>query len=181
MHRHMARDIMPPMAWAVLNHALPLGTGCVSSILGYICPCCCNLPGAGTYRLELKSSDPGVTPANLQLRIIPCPEGWVTATTGDTCIRCEGGQFSFIPSEKECNKCVDNAQCPGGAVVNALPGFWKCAQRSQQIHMWGQELFFWGGGYQGGGADPHRLAPHSAIRRIRLPGARGKASPARYA
>ena len=32
-----------------------------------------------------------------------------------------------------------------------------------------------------GGADSHRLATHSTVRRTRLPGARGKASPARYA
>ena len=32
-----------------------------------------------------------------------------------------------------------------------------------------------------GGVDSHRLATHSAIRQTRLPGARGKASPARYA
>ena len=32
-----------------------------------------------------------------------------------------------------------------------------------------------------GGADSHRLATHSAIRRTRLPGARGRASPARCA
>jgi hypothetical protein len=31
-----------------------------------------------------------------------------------------------------------------------------------------------------GGADSHRLATHSAIRRTRLPGVQGKASPARY-
>jgi hypothetical protein len=38
-----------------------------------------------------------------------------------------------------------------------------------------------GGVTRGGGADSHQLATHSAIRRTRLQGARGKASPARYA
>jgi hypothetical protein len=37
-----------------------------------------------------------------------------------------------------------------------------------------------GGGFPGG-AHSHRLATHSAIRRTRLPGARGRAPPARYA
>ena len=40
-------------------------------------------------------------------------------------------------------------------------------------------FFCCGGG--GGGADTHRLATHTANRRTRLPGARGKATPARYA
>lgn len=96
----------------------------------------CTLPGhgAGTYRLEFSGADPQVTPAKLQLRIVPCPSGYVTASTGDACSQCVRGYFSFNPSDKECTMCVPNAQCPGGAELYALRGFWSSAPKSQQIH-----------------------------------------------
>lgn len=92
----------------------------------------------GTYRLIFAASDSfgdtPVEPAILQLRITPCPKGYATASTGDACIPCVTGYFSFNPLANECSTCVPNAICPGGATVRPAKGFFHSAPQSVQMH-----------------------------------------------
>jgi len=90
---------------------------------------------AGEYDLWFGiADDPYTKAARLHLRIAKCPTGYVTASTGDACISCVKGYFSFSPSDKECSMCVPNAQCPGGSAVWPLQGFWSSAPQSVQMH-----------------------------------------------
>jgi len=92
----------------------------------------------GTYRLMFAISDSfsdiPPDPAIMLLRIIPCPKGYATASTGDACIPCVKGYFSFNPSANECSTCVPNAFCPGGATVWPAKGFFHSAPQSIQMH-----------------------------------------------
>lgn len=92
----------------------------------------------GTYRLMFTISDSHADtapkPAIMQLRITPCPKGYATASTGDACIPCVQGYFSFNPMANECTTCVPNALCPGGATVWPAKGFFHSAPQSVQMH-----------------------------------------------
>lgn len=77
--------------------------------------------------------DGGLAVAELYLRIVPCPLGYITASSGDACSLCVRGYFSFDPRDRECTMCVANAQCPGGAELWPADGFWHSAPRSDQM------------------------------------------------
>ena len=90
---------------------------------------------AGTYQLEFTIPDFLEAEAvSLQLRIVPCPKGYVTASGGDACSLCVKGYFSFDPASKECTMCVPNAQCSGGDALWPAHGFWHSASQSTQMH-----------------------------------------------
>lgn len=91
----------------------------------------------GDYRLEFGVLDDGdVEAAKLNMRVVRCPLGYITASSGDACSLCVRGYFSFDPSDKQCTMCVPNAECPGGAELWPSEGFWHSAPRSNQSLRW---------------------------------------------
>lgn len=89
----------------------------------------------GQYNLTFT---PGVGGTNVTVLInVPsCPKGDVTASTGDACISCVAGSYSMNPQNNTCDKCPDNALCPGNWSVLPLEGFWSSSPSSVQIHRW---------------------------------------------
>ncbi len=81
----------------------------------------------------IKAGEPVTT--NVTVHVVHCGEGDVTTVTGDACQTCEKGYYSFDPRNNTCDNCVPNAECPGGAEILPLPGFWCSSPRSIQIHM----------------------------------------------
>uniref|UniRef100_A0A383VDP1 Right handed beta helix domain-containing protein n=1 Tax=Tetradesmus obliquus TaxID=3088 RepID=A0A383VDP1_TETOB len=75
-----------------------------------------------------------VPPAVLSLQVRPCVRGEV-APTADTCQVCLPGSYSLHPSQHACQPCPPaGADCPGGAAILPLPGWWHSAADSAQIH-----------------------------------------------
>ncbi|WIA28654.1 hypothetical protein OEZ86_011190 [Tetradesmus obliquus] len=88
----------------------------------------------GLYNITFKLADsPGVTPAVLSLQVRPCMRGEVAPTPG-TCLACLPGSYSLDPSQRECQPCPLGADCPGGAAILPLPGWWHSAADSAQMH-----------------------------------------------
>lgn len=94
---------------------------------------------AGTYFLNFTGAfdtAADITPARLQVNIVPCPPGFVTGGRKDTCNKCPEGLFTFEPKSAQCSVCGANFECPGGATVWPDKGFWHSAPRSIQMHRW---------------------------------------------
>jgi predicted outer membrane repeat protein len=62
----------------------------------------------GPYNLTIWSRQ-RVLPAVLQIVVLDCPVGDVTASSGDACITCVAGTFSFNPQNNTCDDCPLNA------------------------------------------------------------------------
>lgn len=60
--------------------------------------------------------------------------GDVVASTADACITCVAGSYSLDPHNTTCDKCPDNAVCPGSWAVLPLEGYWSSSPYSVQIH-----------------------------------------------
>ncbi|CDW73872.1 UNKNOWN [Stylonychia lemnae] len=45
---------------------------------------------------------------------------------------CQSGEINFN-EYSQCNECLDNAECPGGDIINVLPGFWRSSNISTNI------------------------------------------------
>jgi hypothetical protein len=94
---------------------------------------CC--PAAGVYTVSFHVPGfPHVRPVNLTVHVVPCSQGDVTSSSGDACIPCSRGWYSLDPRNSTCDQCVPNAECPGGASILPLPGWWHSSPRSTQMH-----------------------------------------------
>jgi hypothetical protein len=71
---------------------------------------------------------------SVSVHVVNCSVGMVTAVSGDACQPCETGYYSSDPRNSTCDQCVPGAQCPGGAVVSPVPGWWASSPRSVQMH-----------------------------------------------
>lgn len=90
---------------------------------------------AGTYIVQCVVFPEKPLVTNVTVHVVQCSIGDVTAATGDACQICEKGYYSFNPRNSSCDWCVPNAECPGGAEVLPLPGFWRSSPLSIQMHM----------------------------------------------
>ena len=68
------------------------------------------------------------------VNVVPCPKGFVTGGRDDTCNKCPVGLYSFSPLSAQCSVCGANTECPGGAVVWPVKGFWHSSPQSTQMH-----------------------------------------------
>uniref|UniRef100_A0A383V8L5 Right handed beta helix domain-containing protein n=1 Tax=Tetradesmus obliquus TaxID=3088 RepID=A0A383V8L5_TETOB len=89
----------------------------------------------GQYNITFKALDfTEVPPAVLSLRVRSCVAGEV-APSPDTCQVCLPGSYSLHPSQQACQPCPPaGADCPGGAAILPLPGWWHSAADSAQMH-----------------------------------------------
>jgi hypothetical protein len=67
------------------------------------------------------------------LQVRGCIPGEVSPIP-DTCEACIPGFYSLDPTQDVCNACPANAECPGGAAIIPLPGYWQSAAASDQPH-----------------------------------------------
>ena len=93
---------------------------------------CVLLPG--TYYLLFWSAFNSDIAARLMVNVVPCPKGFVTGGRDDTCNKCPVGLYSFSPLDAQCSVCGSNMECPGGAVVWPVKGFWHSSPQSTQMH-----------------------------------------------
>ncbi|CDW87610.1 UNKNOWN [Stylonychia lemnae] len=49
------------------------------------------------------------------------------------CIKCGVGYYSLNGFNPSCIECMENAECPGGDIINVLPGFWRSSNISTNI------------------------------------------------
>uniref|UniRef100_A0A383VD24 Uncharacterized protein n=1 Tax=Tetradesmus obliquus TaxID=3088 RepID=A0A383VD24_TETOB len=89
----------------------------------------------GKYNITFKLVDySSVKPAILSLRVSPCIRGEF-APSQDTCQVCLPGSYSLHPSQQACQPCPPaGADCPGGAAILPMPGWWHSAGDSAQMH-----------------------------------------------
>lgn len=91
----------------------------------------------GAYQVQFivpGSKDPPT--ATILVHVVDCPVGNVTSVTRDACQACESGYCSLDPRNHTCDMCVPNAECPGGALVEPIPGFWHSVPHNMQMHRW---------------------------------------------
>jgi hypothetical protein len=92
----------------------------------------------GQYSLTFTTSDIDIVDETVNvtilLNVVGCPIGDVVASTGDACITCVAGSFSRDPHNTTCDKCPDDAECPGSWAVLPSPGFWSSSASSIQLH-----------------------------------------------
>jgi hypothetical protein len=74
-----------------------------------------------------------VPAANLTVHVRGCIPGEV-APIADTCEPCVPGSYSLDPGQALCDVCPAGAECPGGAAIVQLPGWWHSAATSAQMH-----------------------------------------------
>jgi len=68
-----------------------------------------------------------------EFSLIQCPAGYTLqasnhTVTLDTCVICPAGSYLLGTVDSQsitCKPCPIGADCPGGSVVNSLPGFWQ--------------------------------------------------------
>ncbi|WIA15490.1 hypothetical protein OEZ85_002128 [Tetradesmus obliquus] len=60
--------------------------------------------------------------------------GGEVAPIPDTCEPCLPGFYSLDPAAAVCSGCPGGAECPGGAAMVPLPGWWHSAATSAQMH-----------------------------------------------
>ena len=90
----------------------------------------------GQYNLTFAAADvfETVEKTTIRLNVLSCSKGDVVASTGDACITCVAGTYSFDPRNTTCDKCPDNAVFPGAWAVLPLEGYWSSSPNSAQIH-----------------------------------------------
>jgi hypothetical protein len=74
------------------------------------------------------------TNVTIQINVLGCPVGDVMASTGDACFTCDAGSYSRDARNTTCDKCPENAVCPGAWAVMPLPAYWSSSASSIQIH-----------------------------------------------
>ena len=97
---------------------------------------------AGDIQSNLKCSNPDDLIVGTWRRrssgdyeLIECPPGYTLqasnlSVTSDTCVKCPQGKYLLTRVDStsiSCNPCPVGAECPGGNIVNALPGYWEAA------------------------------------------------------
>ena len=75
-----------------------------------------------------------VPPISMTVHVVNCSVGDITVSSGDACQKCTRGTFSLDPRNSTCDQCVPNAECPGGALILPLHGFWHSSHKSLQMH-----------------------------------------------
>lgn len=95
---------------------------------------CCSRTGAYLLQFFAPSMLGMMTSINMTVHVVNCSVGMVTAVSGDACQPCETGYYSFDPRNSTCDQCVPDAQCPGGALVLPVSGWWSSSPRSVQMH-----------------------------------------------
>jgi hypothetical protein len=63
----------------------------------------------------------------------PCGTGELVDNRLRMCVCCPERTYSFDLTGV-CQACPDNAVCPGGDVVQPLPGYWRSSLQSAQVH-----------------------------------------------
>lgn len=132
---------------------------CFAFTIFHASPLCC----AGSYTLQFTVSQyDGIPPVDVTVHVVNCSVGDVTVSSGDACQECPYGSYSLDPRNSSCDQCMPNAECPGGAQILPLPGFWHSSPRSHQLHRCvsplGHQLFSLTGFYR---ASPnHAYEPH---------------------
>lgn len=64
----------------------------------------------------------------IPLTISSCQIGEISLPS--SCYLCRDNKFSLNSSETSCNFCPQNSQCPGGAILDIDPGFWRFPKSS---------------------------------------------------
>lgn len=98
-----------------------------------ICLLCVSC-SAGTYFLQFYDYTKDVFSKKLEITLVPCPKGYVTGGTNNTCNPCLQGFYSFTSANAQCIPCGPNQQCPGHATLWAVPGYFQSAPQSNQMH-----------------------------------------------
>ena len=95
------------------------------------------LPGEPTS-LQFSVSVSGVSSALYTLHFRECISGEITEFSDTnqqaaSCFECTLGTFSYFPTDSACSICPQNAQCPGGNVVNMDSNYWRSYQQSSLL------------------------------------------------
>jgi hypothetical protein len=89
---------------------------------------------AGNYTVSVNLPEYAqVPPFNFSLEVRGCIPGEVSPIP-DTCEACIPGFYSLDPHKPLCNSCPANAECPGGAAMIPVPGYWQSTAASDQMH-----------------------------------------------
>ena len=73
--------------------------------------------------------------------LVACPAGYTMqvsnlTVTLDTCVMCPAGSYLLDEVTSPlviCNPCPIGADCPGGSVLNALPGYWQAPTSRREV------------------------------------------------
>lgn len=77
----------------------------------------------------------GVQDVTVAVQVRPCRPGEVMGSQQNVCDPCPAGQYSFNISSVACHDaCPDNANCPQGAVLVPVEGYWHSAADATFIH-----------------------------------------------
>jgi predicted outer membrane repeat protein len=87
-----------------------------------------------TFKSALVDDNTPIEEVTVVLNVLGCSKGDVVASTGDACITCVAGSYSLEPHNTTCDKCPDNAVCPGAWAVLPMEGYWSSSPDSAQIH-----------------------------------------------
>lgn len=71
--------------------------------------------------------------ASALLKFRDCVPGEVKDESKKLCRLCDPNQYSLLPS-KQCQACPQNAECPGGSIINVHPGYWRPGVLSENIY-----------------------------------------------
>jgi hypothetical protein len=89
-------------------------------------------PGRNNVRMHLPDFT-GIPPVNLSMVVRACVVGEV-APFPETCEPCIPGFYSLDARQTMCNVCPAGAECPGGASMVPLLGWWHSTPTSSQMH-----------------------------------------------
>ena len=85
-----------------------------------------------THKLTIQMLGYPEMKAEFLLEILPCSRG--DYFSNDRCIPCSEGYFSLDDEAiSNCEKCPENAVCPGRDRINPNSGFWRMNENSSQI------------------------------------------------
>jgi len=97
-------------------------------------PACYNITLSLVESVDLVMLGVVVPPVAMKVCVRECVAGEIS--TGDACEVCRKGSYSL--SEKNEDNCLpcpsEGAECPGGAVILPLDGWWHSSPYSAQIH-----------------------------------------------
>jgi hypothetical protein len=89
---------------------------------------------AGNYTVSVSLPEYAeVPPFDFSLEVCGCIPGEVSPIP-DTCEACIPGFYSLDPYKPLCDSCPANVECPSGAAVLPVLGYWQSAAASAQMH-----------------------------------------------
>ena len=87
--------------------------------------------------IEFAVQDQDIENTQLQLYLKECEVGEIVneiVSSGQkVCEKCPSGTYSFDPTEDYCRDCPDNANCPGGNVIDVDNGYWRQCQDCHDV------------------------------------------------